>query len=210
MKSNLATMAASLTLIAAAMGAALGLVHDITAAPIEAAKEKATTEALESVLPADCHGLEIGKPEKITIDGDAKPVTLYAVHSPEGKLIGAAVESWTMDGFSGEITVMAGFDANGAISGYRVLQSAETPGLGAKADAWFRDTQAGRSIIGTTQPLAVSKDGGQIDAITAATITSRAFLGAINRARAALQIYTTGTTAVDTTTQASPKKQSSK
>lgn len=184
MKSTFATMTATLALLAAALGAALGLVHDATAGPIAAAREKEKTEALESVLPSSAAGFTIGEGEEVTAPGDSRPVVLYPVTAPDGSLAAAAVETWTMDGFSGEITVMAGFSADGTLTGYRILQSAETPGLGSKAQDWFT------SIIGTNAPLKVKNDGGDVDAITAATITSRAFLGAINRARSAFNTYT--------------------
>ncbi len=200
MKSNMITMLTSLTVIAAGMGALLGWVHDVTADPIALAQERAKTEALESVLPKMANGMT-KDPVEITVEGDTRPVLLYAAFD-NGQPAGAAVETWTMDGFSGEITVMVGFDRKGAISGFKVLQSSETPGLGSKADEWFRSeivaadkghTGASqknqRTIIGTKAELKVSKDGGQIDAITGATITSRAFLGAVNRARKAYEEY---------------------
>ncbi len=82
---------------------------------------------------------------------------------------------------------MVGFAPDGSVKGYTVLAHSETPGLGAKMGAWFSDpSRPSRSIIGRTpdsgSPLAVSKDGGEVDAITGATITSRAFLQAINKA----------------------------
>lgn len=89
-------------------------------------------------------------------------------------------------GFGGELRILVGFTPEGAISGYTVLQSAETPGLGAKAATWFQQGAKG-NIIGKNPatPLKVSKDGGDVDAITASTITSRAFLKAVNQAYAA-------------------------
>lgn len=197
MKSNIFTMTISLTTIACAMGLALGLVHKYTAEPIALQQEKTRTEALEAVLPLP-EGGRFGQPKEITVDGDKRPVTLYPAESANGEPLGAAVETWTMDGFSGEITVMVGFDAKGKVTGYKVLQSSETPGLGDKASYWFQSdgesvdgissaSTRSKSIIGTTGPLKVSKDGGSVDGITAATITSRAFLGAINRARVAYE-----------------------
>lgn len=177
-------MALSLTGIAAVMGAALGIVHHYTEEPIAQAVEQARLDALSDVLPAG-DALSIGDSEEITVPGDSRPVVVFPAYDG-GEFVGAAVETWTMDGFSGEIDVMVGFVANGEVSGYRVLSHAETPGLGAKADDWFRP-----SIIGTDHELAVSKDGGEIDGITAATITSRAFLQAVNRARSAFEIYST-------------------
>ncbi|MCC8113165.1 MAG: RnfABCDGE type electron transport complex subunit G [Bacteroidales bacterium] len=205
MKSTMTTMVLSLTIIASAMGAALGLVHDATAAPIAQAQEKAKQEALASVLPG-LGDVTMTGPEEVTVKGDSRPVMVYRAMDGN-KLKGTAVESWTMDGYSGEIRIMVGFDAKGKIIGYEVLQSAETPGLGAKAGEWFRSEIGNRSIIGTKGELAVSKDmpadtevdndantGAStqasasaipIDGITAATITSRAFLQAVNRARKA-------------------------
>lgn len=187
MKSSLRNMLLSLTGIAAVMGAALGVVHHYTEEPIAKAVENARFEALSSVLPSG-DALEIGEEKEITVSGDARPVVVFPASAGD-EFVGAAVETWTMDGFSGEIDVMVGFSADGRISGYKVLSHAETPGLGAKADEWFR-LEDGRLIIGANCELAVTKDGGNIDGITAATITSRAFLQAVNRARKAFEIYT--------------------
>ena len=79
--------------------------------------------------------------------------------------------------------MLVGFDAEGKVLGYTILQASETPGVGAKADKWFQADGKG-SIIGKTaaQPLTVNKDGGDIDASTASTITSRAFLMSVNQA----------------------------
>ena len=77
-----------------------------------------------------------------------------------------------------------GFDNEGKILGYTILKSSETPGLGAKAGVWFQKNGKG-NVIGMSpkdKPLTVTKDGGDVDAITASTITSRAFLKAINQA----------------------------
>ncbi len=204
MKSNMLTMTLSLTVIACCVGAALSLVHDITAEPIAMQQQALRDDALRAVMPLP-EGASFAPAVDITVDGDSRPVALYPAISADGSLLGAAIETWTLDGFAGEITVMAGIDAKGRITGYRILQSGETPGLGDKAAYWFQaenrtgevdaasgaSARHGRSIIGSTAPLAVSKDGGAIDGITAATITSRAFLGAINRARAAWDAYKT-------------------
>ena len=85
--------------------------------------------------------------------------------------------------------MLVGFDTEGKILGYTLLEHAETPGLGAKADKWFQKGEKG-DIIGKDpkEPLTVSKDGGQVDAITASTITSRAFLLAVNNAYNAYKV----------------------
>ena len=85
---------------------------------------------------------------------------------------GVAIET-TVDGCGGQFRVMVGFDAEGNILGYEILEHQETPGLGSHMVHWFKNAE--------------SKDGGDVDAITAATITSRAFLKAINQAYAEFQ-----------------------
>ncbi|KAA4185846.1 FMN-binding protein, partial [Bacteroides ovatus] len=116
------------------------------------------------------------------------------------ELVGTAVEAKSM-GFGGELKVLIGFNAEGKIYNYSLLAHTETPGLGSKADKWFgaydpakgekavSHEESTKSILGMNPgeaPLTVSKDGGAVDAITASTITSRAFLNAVN---AAYQAY---------------------
>jgi len=95
---------------------------------------------------------------------------------------GTAIKITDPKGFGGALTVMVGLAPDGKILGYKVLESSETPGLGAKAQDWFQQGQKGDIIGKTAGNLAVSKDGGEVDAITASTITSRAFLRCINEA----------------------------
>jgi len=95
---------------------------------------------------------------------------------------GTAIKVTDPKGFGGALTVMVGLAPDGKILGYKVLESSETPGLGAKADFWFQKGQKGDIIGKTAGSLTVSKDGGDVDAITASTITSRAFLRCINAA----------------------------
>ena len=87
------------------------------------------------------------------------------------------------NGFGGPIKVMVGVAPDGTVLGYKVLEHSETPGLGDNCGTWFKDPDhPGSYIIGKKAPFSVSKDGGNIDAITAATISSRAFLKAIDEA----------------------------
>jgi electron transport complex protein RnfG len=117
-------------------------------------------------------------------DAKGKELTyiIYQTQDKQQKDLGAAVES-TTGGFGGDLKVLVGFDPQGNILGYTILAHAETPGLGAKADKWFQKGEKG-DIIGKnpSEELIVSKDGGKVDAITASTITSRAFLLAVNNA----------------------------
>ena len=98
---------------------------------------------------------------------------------------GTAIEA-AVDGFGGQFRVMVGFDAEGNILGYEILEHQETPGLGSHMTHWFKNAEKpGQNIIGRKAgSLTVSKDGGDVDAITAATISSRAFLKAVNQAYA--------------------------
>ena len=153
-----------------------------------------------------CNDLVVADPVEVKQNVDGKELTyiIYQVKDAQGQELGAAVESTTM-GFGGDLKVLVGFNPEGQILGYTLLEHAETPGLGAKADLWFQKGQKG-DIIGKSpaEPLTVSKDGGQVDAITASTITSRAFLKAVNQAYQAYKV----TPAADAETGATPHAQS--
>lgn len=102
------------------------------------------------------------------------------------------------NGFGGPMKVMVGVAADGTILGYEILEHSETPGLGDKAGEWFKNAdKPNQNIIGRKAGnLSVSKDGGEVDAITAATISSRAFLKAINSAAPQVDSHS-GATQVD-------------
>lgn len=175
---NMVVTLFAVTFIAAA---ALGFVHDLTKEAIELAKLKAQSEAIEKVLP---EFEELGESYKVaSVTGDS--LEFFPAYSG-GELIGMAIKTYTNKGFSGFISVMAGIDASGNLFGYEVLEHAETPGLGSKMDVWFRNTEKpNQNVIGKnpqSHKFEVTKDGGDIDAITASTITSRAFLDAIVKA----------------------------
>ena len=172
-----------LTGVAVIMGGILAYVNHLTEGPIAQQKEKTLADGIKAVMV--CDDIVVAKTDEV-IQNDAKGKELvfkiYQVKDAQGKDLGAAVESTTM-GFGGDLKVLVGFNPEGTIMGYTLLEHAETPGLGAKADKWFQKDQKG-DIIGKSpvEPLTVSKDGGQVDAITASTITSRAFLKAVNNA----------------------------
>ena len=171
-----------LTLVAVIMGGVLAYVNHLTEGPISEQKEKALADGIKTVMV--CNDLTVAKTDEVKQNVDGKELTfiIYQVKDAQGKDLGAAVQSTTM-GFGGDLKVLVGFDPEGKILGYTLLEHAETPGLGAKADRWFQKGEKG-DIIGKDpkEPLTVSKDGGQVDAITASTITSRAFLLAVNNA----------------------------
>lgn len=181
LKSSITNMVLVLVGVAVIMGAVLAFVNKVTAPAIKAINEKNTQDAIAAVLP----GIKSDKIEDeettLKIDGKDYEFVLHKAMAG-GECVGTAVES-TTGGFGGNLKIMVGLDKEGKILGYSLLEHAETPGLGAKADTWFQEGQKG-NIIGKnpSSPLTVSKDGGEIDAITASTITSRAFLLAVNNA----------------------------
>lgn len=154
LQSSFKNMALSLTIISMVAAGALAGVYMLTLGNIEAQKKAKQEAAKLAVL--------------------------------DGHEDGVAIET-SVDGFGGPFRVMVGFDADGNILGYEVLEHQETPGLGSHIEHWFKNAdKPGQNIIGRKADgkFAVSKDGGDVDAITAATISSRAFLKAINQAYA--------------------------
>lgn len=157
--------------------------NHVTEEPIAAQKQKTLEDGIKAVMGGG--ELTVAKTDTVRQnDQKGKELTyvIYQTKDASQKDLGAAVES-TTGGFGGDLKVLVGFDPTGNILGYTLLEHAETPGLGAKADNWFQKGQKG-DIIGKNpeEALTVSKDGGKIDAITASTITSRAFLNAVNNA----------------------------
>ena len=126
----------------------------------------------------------IDRHEQTAIDD----VPCTKAYDAEGNLVGMAIESKSGKGFGGNLVAMVGLDAEGSISGYQILETAETPGLGAKAGEWFQKGNKG-DVIGKNPEggLKVKKDGGEVDAISGSTITSRAFCEIINNAYAIFQ-----------------------
>lgn len=182
MKSSLKNMVLSLTVLSVVLAVLLAGVYNLTARPIAEAQQKVLAEAMAAVLPPFDNEISA---DTVTIGGHR----VYPAYEG-GNFVGAAVETWSDNGFGGRIVLIAGFDADGSLHGYRVLSHAETPGLGAKMDTWFCAPEGHRSVLGTTSSLSVAADGGSVDAITGATITSRAFLEAINAARGVFESLT--------------------
>ena len=179
MKSTLFNMVMVLFVITLLASAGVGAVHMITEEPIAEARVKATREALKQVLP------EFDETEDTALTVENLPVTVHTA-SEGGRVVGYAVESMTKNGFSGVIRLMVGFAPDGQILNIRVLEQAETPGLGTKMVGAGNPLE--KSFVGRNpaqMKLGVKKDGGDVDALTAATISSRAYVDAMARAYAA-------------------------
>lgn len=178
-ESSFKNMVITLLVISFFASAALGGVYLVTLKPIEAAKAKKINDAIQKVVPAfdNNPGDDI---YKIAIDGDT--LRLYPARKG-GKLVGTAIETFTNKGFSGHFTLMVGLLPDGTINSVEVLSHKETPGLGDKMEknkSNFSVQFEGKNPA--TFKMMVKKDGGDVDAITASTITSRAFTDAVNRA----------------------------
>ncbi len=176
MKSTLSNMTAVLFGITLIASAGVGVVNLITEEPIAEAKKAATIAALTNVLPA----FDETATEPLNID--ELPITVYTA-TKEGEVTGYAVETMTKNGFGGAIRMMVGFTPAGEVINVNVLEQSETPGLGTKM------TDEGNPLITSFKgknpadmKMAVKKDGGDVDALTAATISSRAYVDAMSRA----------------------------
>jgi len=176
-------MVLTLFLVTFVSASILGFVHSITKDKIEEAKLKAQNKAIESILP---EFTELGASYKAASEGSTDSLLVFPAYNASNDLVGVAVKTFSKNGFGGLIDVMIGFKPDGEISGYQVLEHKETPGLGSKAQTWFSNMDKPKqNIIGKNPAktdMHVSKDGGDVDAITASTITSRAFLEAVRRA----------------------------
>lgn len=158
---------------------AVGLVYKVTEQPIAAAKAAKITNAIAVVVPEfdNDPGEEVRSEE---VDGGT--VTIYTA-TKGGEPVGYAIETFTNDGFGGLIRLMVGFLPDGTIHRIETIQQNETPGLGDKIQRSKSDFSVqfdGKNPADFR--LAVKKDGGDVDAITASTISSRAFLDAVERA----------------------------
>ncbi len=170
-------MAIVLTAICIVSGGALAFVNKMTQEPIRLVQEKQLADGIKAVLNADEVTVESTETVQDEQRGEA---TIYRTDK------GVAVQTSDRKAFGGTMKVLVGFDTEGNILGYRVMETKETPGLGAKADQWFQKGAKGDIIGKQAGTLAVSKDGGEVDAITASTITSRAFLRCVNDAHGRL------------------------
>lgn len=176
MKSTLFNMVAVLFSITLIASAGVGAVNMITADAIAETKAAATKQAVANVLPE----FDTNEQSEQTIDD--MPIVVYTAKKGD-KTVGYAVESMTKNGFGGVIRMMVGFTTDGKINNVNVLEQAETPGLGTKM------CDEGNALLSSIQgknswevEFKVKKDGGELDALTAATISSRAYYEAVARA----------------------------
>lgn len=225
LQSNIVNMAVVLTVISVVSAGLLAWVNNITSGPVAAINEKTVSDGVKNVVLGD-RDIEFN----VAPAQEKNGFVFHRVTDASGNVLGTAVESTDPNGFGGSLKIMVGFDPEGEILGYQVLEHSETPGLGAQADAWFRQASGGEveeqsafadvflgtpakagnhNIIGMNPGddlMWVSKDGGEVDAITASTITSKAFLRAVNAAYKSLFGYSAADAVSGASTQAKKKK----
>ena len=178
-ESTWGNMAMTLGVICITVSIVLGGVYEITAGPKQRAEMAKKTFAIRKVLP-EYDNQPYEERFKIADVNGTDSLECYIARQ-ESTDVGVAIQTWTMKGFGGMVRLMVGFDADGKIFNVSVLEQKETPGLGSR----MTDPSFIRQFIGMDpgeQPLRVRKDGGQVDALTAATISSRAFCDAVQRA----------------------------
>ena len=172
-KSSFKNMTICLFAICLVCSALLAGVYALTAEPIAAAAAAKNEAAIKEVLPDNAVRIE----EERTVEMDGVTYTYNLAYDEPGNTVGCAVNVSAL-GFGGPISIKVGLDMDGVICNTKVLSQAETPGLGAKCvEPSFSDQFKG--FDPSQKKLSVKKDGGDVDAITASTITSRAYANAL-------------------------------
>lgn len=182
-ESTFKNMVLSLTLISLVASACLGFVYEFTKKPIELSILNKKLNAIRQVVPEFTNNPNDEMFLLPTGEGDS--LEIYPAKK-DSSLIGYAVNTYTQKGFSGYISLIAGFKPDGTIINIAVLEQKETPGLGSK----MKEPEFSSQFNGKNPAefaLKVKKDGGPVDAITAATISSRAYCDALQRAYNTLQ-----------------------
>jgi len=184
LESSFRNMVVVLLVITLVASLSLAAVYNVTKQPIEAARQAKKEKAIKLVLPPFEHLVE----EEMQPPTGKDPVVVYTALLAD-TLVGYAVETYSDNGFGGRIQLMIGFLPDLSIYNTAVLKHAETPGLGDKMDSLKSNFPLQfKKMEAESFPLAVKKDGGGVDAITAATISSRAFLDGVNRAYETLKV----------------------
>lgn len=179
LESSFLNMLIVLTVISLVSAFALGFTYTKTKPVADKVAQKKLEDAIKQVVP-DFDRLG----DKYKVDGFER-LELYTAYKADA-VVGTAVKTVSEKGFSGDVWIMVGLDGTGKIHNTQILEHKETPGLGTKLSVpKFKDQVNGKDL--QTFKLSVKKDGGEIDAITAATISSRAFCDAVQKAYDAYQ-----------------------
>lgn len=180
-ESTLRNMILALLAVALISATSLGYIYELTKGPIEQAKLTKKLAAIQLVVPKFTNDPNADM-YKVPSDSEGDTLEMYPAYDND-KLVGTAVKTFSDKGFAKRIYLMVGFLPDGTIQNIRVLEHGETPGLGdkmSKSKSNWSDQFNGKNPAEFT--LKVTKDGGNVDAITAATISSRAYTEAVDRA----------------------------
>jgi electron transport complex protein RnfG len=171
-ESTLFNMVSSLVIVTLVASTALGYVYELTKGPIAAAMLAKKINAIdEVVVEYDNHPVD--EMYKIQVEGTKDSLEVYPAKK-DGKLVASAIRTFSPKGYGGDVWLMVGLLPDGSFQKISVLEHHETPGLGTKmADPPFKDQFVGKNP--STFKLKVKKDGGDVDALSGATISSRAF-----------------------------------
>ena len=175
MPSTLRNMITAMVITAALAGAVLGISYKITKGPIEAAKDTRKMEAVKEVV----FGEFDNNPFQDRIEIGKTGIELYPARQGS-KITSIAVKTYSNNGFSGRIELIVGFLLDGTINGYKIIDQKETPGLGTKVSE-NKFSEQFKGMNPGSSNFKVRQDGGEIDAVTSATISSRAVIDAIKR-----------------------------
>jgi len=168
--------------------ACVGVIYHVTKKPIQEAQNKLIAESIKEVISSEFNNNPFE--EKITLKQGKERFTLYPARQ-EGYVTAIAMKSFSNKGYGGRLDVLVSFLLDGTIGNFKVIKHQETPGLGSKVN----DESFKKGIIGknpTSENFKVKQDGGEIDAITGATITSRALIDAIQKAYRGYQKFNAG------------------
>jgi electron transport complex protein RnfG len=171
-ESTFFNMLATLFVVTLVASTALAYVYEMTKEPIEAAKLAKKLAAIDAVVP-EYDNKPVDDMFMVAVGDGMDSLEFYPARK-DGEVIGTAVRTYTNTGYNGLVILMVGLLPDGTIKDIEVVEHKETPGLGTKmTDPKFKDQFMGMDP--SQVDLRVKKDGGDIDAITAATISSRAF-----------------------------------
>ena len=182
-------MTVALLVVAIASAYILAEVYQFTKEPIKQANNRRELAAIAEVVNEFDNDPFAEKMTIYTPDKKSK-LQLYPARK-DGIVNSFAIKTYTNNGFGGRIDLIVGFYIDGAVKGYKVISHQETPGLGSKiTEPKFQNQFNGFDV--SKHKFKVRQDGGDIDAVTAATISSRAVIDAIQRAVDAYKNFNTG------------------
>jgi len=189
-KNSLGRLVFVMLTISCGTAAILGWVYDITQEPIRKAQDDRELQAIAEVVYDGFDNNPFAEKTYIPTANNQEHLILYPARR-KGTINAVAIKTSTNKGFGGRMDLIVGFFLDGTISGYKVIHSNETPGLGTKVDKpHFKEQFIG--IRPQKKSFKVRQDGGEIDAVTAATISSRAVIDAIQKAYDAYNKFSTG------------------